>query len=117
MEPVQGSTSGHTQVVSVLAEVMDLLLALWALTITVSQELILLDGVIFFTLMIHCGMDRTADMKVHAVIPQASHGFARSFLNQLMTPWSFESVGILHAAMRILPLTLFNSTFSDNSNL
>ena len=117
MEPVQGSTSGHTQVITVHAVVMCLLLALWALTITVSRELMLLDGVIFSTLMIHCGMDRTADMKVHAVIPQASHGFARSFLNQLMTPWSFASVGIFLAAMRILPLTLFNSTFSDNCNL
>ena len=102
------------QVITVHAEVMYPLLALWALTITVSQELILLDGVLFSTLMIHCGMDRTVDMKVHAVIPQTSHGFARSFLNQLMTLWSFVSVGIILAAMRILPLTLFNSTFSDN---
>ena len=108
MEPVQGSTSGHTQLdylktqqyikatsVHVLV-VEHLLLLLLALTTTVSQHLVVLRGTLLFsTLMTHCGMDKIAmDLSVHAVILQISHGSARSFLGQLLTIWNSVSVGI-----------------------
>ena len=64
--------------------------------------------------MTHCGMDKIAmDVSTHAVIPQTSHGSARSFLSQLLITWRFVSVGMSLAPMRILPLTLFNSTYSE----
>ena len=69
------------------------------------------------TLTTHCGMDKIAmDLSVHAVIPQASHGSARCFLSQLLTTWSFTSVGMRISTLRILPLTLFNSTFNKCDN-
>ena len=38
--------------------VKNLLLLSWALTTTVSQDLTVLHGVLFSTLMTHCGMDK-----------------------------------------------------------
>ena len=71
-------------------------------------------GVIFSTLMTHCGMDKIAmDMRLHAVILQISLGSVGNFLSQLLTTWSFASVETHLYLMRILPLTLFNSTFSE----
>ena len=62
----------------------------------------------------HCGMDKiVVDLSVHAVIHQTSLGSARSFLSQLLTTWSSASVGMRTLATRILPLTLFNSTYSE----
>ena len=59
-------------------------------------------------------MDKIAmDLRAHAVIPQTSRGSARSFLSQLLTIWRFVSVGMSLAPTRILPLTLFNSTYSE----
>ena len=125
METVRESTSGRMQLdyMKILehlpahALVMEnLLLLSWALTTTVSQDLTVLHGnPLFSTLMIHCGMDKIAmNSRAHAVIPQTSHGFARSFLSQLLTTWRFVSVGMsLAPIMRILPLTLFNSTYSE----
>ena len=50
---------------------------------------------LFSTLLAHCGMEKiVADLNMHAVIPQTSHGSARSFLSQLLTTWSSASVGI-----------------------
>ena len=63
-----------------------LLQVLWALTTTVRQQLVLVTGKLFSTLMTHCGMDKIAmDLSVHAVIHQTSHGSARCFLSQLLT--------------------------------
>ena len=109
MEPVQGNTSGHMQLgylktthtiqqapVHALV-VEDLLLNLWALTTTVSQELALLHGnLLFFILKTHCGMDKiVVDLSEHVVIFQTFRGSARSFLSQLLTTWSFASVAII----------------------
>ena len=59
-------------------------------------------------------MDKVVvDLNIHAVILQVSRGSARNFLSQLMTTWSFASVGIKFYLMKILPLTLFNSTSSE----
>ena len=125
MEPVPGSTSGHMQLeymktimnrLPVHAVVVDnLLLTLWTLTTTVSQELVLVDGnMVFSTLVTHCGMDKVVmDLRGHAVILQTSRGSAKSFLSQLLMTWKFASVGMRFSTMRILPLTLFNSTFSE----
>ena len=67
------------------ALVVENLLLSWALTTTVSQDLTVLHGCLLLSiLMIHCGMDEIAMyLGVHAVIPQTSHGSARSFLSQL----------------------------------
>ena len=123
----QGSTSGHTQlhylnthsvcfqVPPAHAPVMEILLrVLWALTTTVSQKLVLASGNPPSTLTTHCGMDMTAvDLSVPVVITQTSHGSARSFLSQLQMTWSFVSVEINLQQMRMTPLILFNSTYSE----
>ena len=68
----------------------------------------------FSTLMIHCGMDKVVvDLNVHALILQTFHGSARCFLSQLLMTWRFAFVGMSIVTLRILPLTLFNSTFSE----
>ena len=55
------------------------LLILWALTTTVSLELTLAHGIMFSTLMTHCGMGKVVmDLGIHAVIPQTSRGSARA---------------------------------------
>ena len=92
----------------------DLLQILWALTITVSQDLIVLGYPLRSTLMTCCGMDKVVtDLRAHAVISQTSRGSARSFLSQLLMNWRFASVGIQDSVMKISPLTLFNSTYND----
>ena len=107
MEPVPGSTSGHMQLgylksqpqmdchSPVHALVMDyLLLILWALTTTVSQD-VFHGSLLGSTLMTDCGMDKiVVDWSVPAVILQTSHGSARSFLSQLLMTCRFASVGI-----------------------
>ena len=132
METDLGSTSGHTQLdylktlqylivdTTVRARVQEFPLILWVLTTTVSQDLTLPDGIMFSTLMTHYGMEKTAVvLSIHAVIPQAYHGFARCFLNQLLMTWSFASVQtkvkmkVIINPMRILPLNLSNSTYSE----
>ena len=91
MEPVQGSTSGHMQLDMLKSQTQvdwhglvhalvmeDLLLILWALTTTVSQDLIVFHGFLWSTLMTRCGMDKVVmDLSVHAVILQTSLGSAR----------------------------------------
>ena len=115
MEPVQGSTSGHTEP-TVAAVVAHHLLLLWALTTTVRMDSTLIHGITFSTLMTHCGMDKTAvDLSVPAVIPQTSRGSTKIFLSQLQMTWSSASVGINLNGMRISPSTLFNSTYSEPS--
>ena len=128
----QGNTSGHTQLdylnthsvhfqmPPVHAPVMEiLLLILWALTTTVSQHLtaaqVTIHGFLFFsTPTTHYGMDKTAvDLSVPVVITQTSHGSARSFLSQLQMTWSSASVEINLQQMRMTPLVLFNSTYSE----
>ena len=125
MESVHGNTSGHTQLdcmkmkhsqPPVHAPVKEnLLLLLWALTTTVSQDITVLHGsLLFSTLMTHCGMDKIAtDLSVHAVILQTSHGSARSFLSRLLMIWSSACVVMSLALMKILQLTLLNSTYSE----
>ena len=94
----------------------DLLLILWALTTTVSQDLIVLHGFLWSTLMIHCGMDKVVmDLSVHAVIFQTCLGSAGNFLSQLLMTWRFASV--VMELLRTLPLTLFNSTFNEHDNV
>ena len=67
MEPVQGSTSGHMQLeyMKPLVDTMPvhvlvdhLLQVLWALTTTVSREIVLIIIYPLSTLMTHCGMDK-----------------------------------------------------------
>ena len=84
-------------------------------TTTVSQHLkVLRRTLLFSTIMTHCGIDKIAlDLNVHAVILQTSHGFARTFLSQLLMTWSFVSVGMSLAPMKMFPLTLLNSTYSE----
>ena len=121
MEPVQGSTSGHMQLDIMLTHplvhalaVEYLPLLLWALTTTVKQDITLFYGSLFSTLMTHCGMDKIAvDLSVHAVILQTFRGSARTFLSQLLMTWSFASVGMNLAPMKMFPLILSNSTYSD----
>ena len=99
--------------------VENLLLVLWVLTTTVSQHLTVVQftfhgNLLGSTLMTHCGMDKiVVDLSEHVVIPQTSHVSVRSFLKQLLTTWSFESVGINLYLMKILLLTLFNFTYSE----
>ena len=93
MEPVPGSTSGHTQVdymntilyqPIVHAMVVEYLLqVLWTLTTTVRQQLVLVAGsLLFSTLMTYFGMDKiVVELSVHAVILQTFRGSAKSFLS------------------------------------
>ena len=126
MEPVQGSTSGHMQLDYLKTQqtyppvralvVEHLLQVLWALTTTVSQHIVVLCGTLLFsTIMTHCGMDKIVmDLSVHAVILQTSRGSARSFLSQLLMTWNSVSVWMsLVTPMKIFPLTLLNSTYSE----
>ena len=77
-----------------------LLLFLWVLTITVSQHLIAVQvtfhgSLLGSTLMTLYGMDKiVVDLSEHVVIHQTFCGSVRSFLSQLLTTWSFASVGI-----------------------
>ena len=83
---------------------------------SVSQDSTFIHGITFSTLMTHCGMDKIViDLSVHAVIPQTSRGSARTFLSQLLTTWRFVSVQIKLNRMRMSPLILFNSTYSESS--
>ena len=94
MEPVQGNTSGHTQLGHLITEVYQppvhavvehLPLVLWALTTTVSQDTLILRVVL--PLMTHCGMDEiVVELSERAVTPQTFRGSARSFLSQLLMP-------------------------------
>ena len=121
MGSVQGSISGHMPLghlitklyeLPVRAVVERLLLVLWALTTTVSQDTPILRMVL--PLMTHCGMDKIAvELSVHAVTPQTSHGSVRSFLSQLLMTWSAVFVGMSVVLMRISPLTLLNSMYSE----
>ena len=69
MEPVPGSTSGHTQVdymnTILYQPIVDAMMmeyplqVLWALITTVRQQLVLVAGnLLFSTLMTHFGMDK-----------------------------------------------------------
>ena len=71
MEPVQESISGRMQLDYMKMKqelehlparalvVENLFLLSWALTTTMSQDLTVLHGGLFSTLMTHCGMDKT----------------------------------------------------------
>ena len=60
--------------------------------------------------------ETVVELSIHAVIPQACHGSARCFLNRLLMTWSYASVqtkiNIKINLMKILPLSLLNSTYS-----
>ena len=88
--------------------VEDLLLNLWALTTTVSQDLTLLHGnLLLFILIIHCGMEKiVVDLRAHAVILQTSRGSARNFLSQLLTTWSFASGESISIAVEDTPVNI-----------
>ena len=67
--------------------------SLWVVTTTVSQvPTILHKALIYYSLMIHFGMERgVMQMRLHAATLQTSLGSLRSFLNQPLMTWRCAS--------------------------
>ena len=113
MEPVQGSTSGHLQLeyMKPLVDTMHACLCIGGPSPPsfVGSDYYCESGnsadnplpIVYSNDTLWDDEGHVMDLRVHAVIHQTSRGSARSFVSQLLTTWSYGSVGMRISATRI----------------